>query len=258
MFVFNTVLVASVLLFKCDAGIVDTLQKCSIKNDECMSASFQKSVREIGSDGIPELDIPPIDPMHIQNASVVILGGITVTITEGVVKGISKCQIKKLHIDLDKQVGTQEVLCDLTIKGHVTIGGSSPTIKGLLGTSSIDGNGKGKVKLDKLYLNFDFPIYPIKKEDGNTYFKVFYENVDYKYDIEKATFAAEKILIGKDDITQLVVPYLNTNFKTLMKNIGKNLMDKAMEYFHDFSKKYFEGIPTKNYITEDLSDYVKN
>ncbi|XP_045769236.1 uncharacterized protein LOC123870113 [Maniola jurtina] len=254
----NVVLLSCALLFKCDAGFVDNLPKCSIKDDECMRALFQKSVRDIGKEGVPELDIDPIDPMHIANVSVTVMDAIKLILSEGVVKGISHCQFNSFHVDLEKQTGTQDITCDLTLKGSVSFGGSSPTIQSLLGTSSIEGHGKGKVKLEKVHVNFVFPFYPFKKEDGEIYFKVLNKNIKHKYSIEKATLSAEKVFLGKDDISQLIVPYFNSNWKTLMKSFGQVFVDKARDYYFDFATKFFEGIPTNKYIIEDLAPYVKN
>lgn len=56
----------------------------------------------------------------------------------------------------------------------------------------------------------------------------------------------------------IVIPYLNQNFKMLMKSFGNVFIDKAMEFYLDFLQKFFGGIPTKAYIIEDLEPYLKN
>lgn len=54
-------------------------------------------------------------------------------------------------------------------------------------------------------MNFDFPFYPVKKEDGDIYFQVANKNIHKnKYDVEKATFAADKLFIGKNDISKFL------------------------------------------------------
>ncbi|XP_023934096.2 uncharacterized protein LOC112043064 [Bicyclus anynana] len=257
MFILKLVFVACAVLIKCETAFVDTLSKCSIKDDECIGELFESSLRKIGSVGIPELNMPPIDPYKVTNMTIKVLEAIKLTMTDGVVKGISKCQIKKYHVDLDKQTGVQEILCDLIIKGNIVVEGTSPLLQGVFGTPSIDSAGKGKVKLDKLFLRFDFPLIPFKKDDGEIYFKILSKKIKYKYDVEKATFGAEKIMVGKEDMSKAIVPYFNNNYKAILEIIGDSIFDAAKEIFADILKKFFEFIPSKNYIADDLSYLVK-
>ncbi|XP_023934083.2 uncharacterized protein LOC112043053 [Bicyclus anynana] len=210
----------------------------------------------IGSTGIPEINVPPIDPFKFTNISVKVLDAVTITQKDGVVKGVSKCQIKKFHIDLDKKTGTQEFVCDLIVTSNVKIEGSGPAIQALFGTASFNGVGNGKVKLEKLFMHFDFPITPFKKEDGKIYLKASYEKAKYEFDVEKATFGADKITVGSQDIGQLIIDFLNQNFKPMLKTLGGPVFGKALEFFFKFSTLFFEGVPTNKYITEDLTSYI--
>ncbi|XP_023934103.2 uncharacterized protein LOC112043071 [Bicyclus anynana] len=258
MFVLKLVFIACAVLIKCESAFVDTLTKCSIKNDKCIAELYENSLRYIGSDGIPELNMPPIDPFKISNVTVTVLDSIKITLTDGVVKGISKCQVKKFHIDMEALTGTQEFVCDLTVRTNVVFEGSSPAAQGLFGTSSIDGTGKGKVKLEKLFLHLDFPIIPYKKEDGEIYFKTTKEKIKYKYDVDKASFAADKITLGSEDISKVVVPYLNENFKTILKTFGRVFFDKVIEFAFTSVELIYGNVAAKYYLEEDLTPYVEN
>lgn len=75
--------------------LVDSLTKCSIKDNQCVINSFEKVLHVIGETGIPEFDLVPIDPMKITNVSVNVLDAVTLTIQDGVIKGFKTCEVKK-------------------------------------------------------------------------------------------------------------------------------------------------------------------
>lgn len=74
---------------------MDSLSKCSVKDSECLKKLYQKMLHD-GEKGITELDIPPLDPMVFKNISVNVLDAVTLTINDGVAKGLSKCIFKKI------------------------------------------------------------------------------------------------------------------------------------------------------------------
>lgn len=59
-----------------------------------MKELFQKMLKD-GEKGIPEFNIPSFDPLRFKDVSINVLDAVNVTITDGVVKGISKCVFKK-------------------------------------------------------------------------------------------------------------------------------------------------------------------
>ncbi|XP_052741060.1 uncharacterized protein LOC128198677 [Bicyclus anynana] len=256
MFVLKLVLVACAVLVKCDAAFVDTLTKCSIQNDECLSNFYESSLRKIGSVGIPEINMPPIDPYKITNVTVKVLDVVTVTMTDGVLRGLSKCKSLKYHMDLKKRTVVQEFVCNLSIIGNIVIEGSSPAVQGIFGAPSIDGVGTGKVKLEKLFFRFDFPLIPFKKEDGEVYFKILNKNIKYKYDVKKVIFEAEKLMVGSEDISKVVIPYLNNNYEIMLQIIGPEFFKKGKDIFVDVYNMFIGRISTKNYLSENLSYLV--
>ncbi|XP_052741059.1 uncharacterized protein LOC112057160 [Bicyclus anynana] len=257
MFVLKLVLVC-VVLIQCDAAFVDSLPKCSIIDDDCIGGVFENSLRKIGSVGIPEINMPPIDPLKVTNVTMKVLDMVNIILTDGVVRGISKCKSKKFHIELEKRTGVLELICDIVIKGSIIIQGTSPALQGIFGTPTVDGAGKGKVKLEKLFLHFDFPLMPFKKDDGKVYFKVLHKNMKYKHDVEKVTFAAEKLMVGSEDISKVVIPYLNDNYKMVLEIFGGPLFDKTTEITTDFLKIFYENTPADLYIVENLNSYLIN
>ncbi|KOB65955.1 DUF233 protein, partial [Operophtera brumata] len=112
----------------------DTLPKCTLKDQDCLKDLYGTIVRDIGSTGVPELGIPAVDPIELQNVTVSVLGVVDITLVKGVATG---------------------------------------------------------------------------------------------------------------------------NEKFVMKNFGKAFIDKATEFYFEYAGKFFDVVPTKNYLTDDLSSFAK-
>ncbi|XP_013173285.1 PREDICTED: uncharacterized protein LOC106121989 [Papilio xuthus] len=240
-----------------NSAFIDTLSKCGIKDNNCQRKLFKSALQQIGKTGIPEVNIPPIDPIQIQGVSVVILNLVNITLIDGVVKGIKDCEFTRFDFDIEKGRGSQELQCDITIKGHYSVVATSPEIGAVLGGSEIVGDGNGKVKIDKLVLAFDYPVHVYKKDDGEIYIKCDYNKTAEKFDIlGKVTFAADNLYLGKENVSEFAVNYLNNNWKFIFKTFGRVFIDKATEFYNRFEKNFFDSVPAKHYISDDLTPYL--
>ncbi|XP_046978183.1 protein takeout-like [Vanessa cardui] len=236
-----------------------TYPPCSIKDNDCVIDLFQKVFHDLGENGIPEINLPALDPMKLSNISIKVLDEIVIFIKEGVVKGFKNCKINSFNINLEKQLAIPELYCEvLTIKGHFVIEGSSPLLQSLFGTTSIKGEGKTKIKLDKITVGLETPVSIIKKEDGQTYFKVLTNKPKYTYDIKKVTFEAKNLVIGKTDLSQIVTAYVNENWKTLLNTYGKEIVDKAILIVFEHIHTFYDNISAEKFIKDDLTPYIQN
>lgn len=52
---------------------------------------YKGLLQEIADNGIPELDVPKIDPLAIKNIDIVAFGMIKLTMKEGEAKGFKEC-----------------------------------------------------------------------------------------------------------------------------------------------------------------------
>ncbi|XP_072932632.1 uncharacterized protein [Epargyreus clarus] len=201
MFLTKGVFLTFLYLSLCEGFAVENLPKCTLKDSECQRSLYETIVAKIGKHGMPELGIPSLDPMILKDVSVSVLNTVNLTMVDGVAKGIKKCMFERFEIDIEKERGSQAITCDLVIKGHYWLSANSPLVKDLLGDGGISGDGNGKVKMEKLYMTFDFPFYPVKKDDGEIYMKCVYEDIIYKYELKgKASFAADSIYLGKENV----------------------------------------------------------
>lgn len=56
----------------------------------------------------------------------------------------------------------------------------------------------------------------------------------------------------------MVTDFTNANWKSLIATFGRYFGDKAIEFYYGVHAKFYDNIPTKLYITDDLSSYVDN
>lgn len=76
---------------------MEILQKCSFSDQICLKELIQGVLKDISKNGIQELNMPPIDPIRLQNIPVSVLGLINITLEDGVAKGIKECVIDKIR-----------------------------------------------------------------------------------------------------------------------------------------------------------------
>ncbi|RVE54629.1 hypothetical protein evm_000750 [Chilo suppressalis] len=132
--------------------------------------------------------------------------------------------------------------------------------RAMLGVSLCDKirNTEIRRRTEKLNMKFDFKFKVIKK-DGETYLKGKDGSLSYKYDVlGKVSFAANNLFMGDQDVSVTVTNLLNQSWKLVMQTVGNQLMSKAMERVKALIGNLFDHVPTKYFISEDLSAYVTN
>ncbi|XP_045449633.1 protein takeout-like [Melitaea cinxia] len=253
----------SFLLLSCslvysDASYVDTLTKCHINDGKCITKIFLKVLNDVGSTGIPELNVGPIDPLELTNVTLNVLDSIKLIITSGSIKGFTKCNVKRLSVDLDKQEGSQDLACEaLELNGEFYFEGFNPQLQKFFGTDSLSGHGKAMIKFEQVAMTLSIPVTVIEK-DGDTYINIFHNTINYTYSVEKAEFDIQELFIGETDVSQILLEFLKTSWKSLNQIFGTSFVDKAAELVLEYSKEFFDRVPTKFYILDDLTPYVRH
>ncbi|NP_001153663.1 uncharacterized protein LOC100301495 precursor [Bombyx mori] len=242
----------------CASAYVDTLQKCGKSDAVCQKKLLQSVLKSISKTGIPELDIPQIDPIQLKGFNVAILDLVNITLVDGVAKGVKDCTVNKFEANFDDLHASIELVCDITIKGHYSVYSGSPLIKNFLGGDNIHGDGNGKAKIEKFKVAFDFD-FTVEKRGDDLFIKSSIEKMKYTYDVlGKMVFAADNLYVGNKEQSASIVKLMNENWRILMDMVGKQFVEKAMNFVFNFTQKFFSNVPTKNYILDDLENYVSS
>ncbi|XP_068617296.1 uncharacterized protein [Battus philenor] len=241
----------------CESAYVDSFKKCSMKDDECMREFYQSLILSLGDNGAPEIGVNKIDPMELQNESVSVLGILNMTLIDGFITGIKSCAIKSLVNDFDKGRATLQTYCEhLTIQGHyiVDLADSIAQITSFI--HSTHGEGQGKVVIDKINVHIEFPFHFVN-HNNDVHFKL-HNDVMYSFNIlGKAVFESDSLVMGNEEGGKAIIKYLNDNWRVILESFGRVFFDKVVEIVKSFSNKFFDNVPVKNFIKEDLSSYVK-
>ncbi|CAB3254670.1 unnamed protein product [Arctia plantaginis] len=241
-----------------ESAFADTLLKCKIKDKKCQMEFMQKIIVDISETGALEIGIPPIDPFMLTNISVNVLNSIDITLKEGHAKGIKNCIIDRFEHSLENERAYLDMTCNITVKGKYKVFVSNNLFKDIFNGESLRGEGNGKVKIEKLKVKFDWS-YSIQKRNGEIYIKCKADKTSYKYEIMgNMLFAADNLYIGDVESSKVVTGLLNENWKVLVVPFLQPFMDKAMEYSLDYLHKFFDNVPLKHYITDDLSAYARH
>ncbi|XP_038214024.1 uncharacterized protein LOC119833879 [Zerene cesonia] len=259
MFRFQNILAFFCLgLALCESAFVDTLHKCDYKDRECLMKVIQNTLASIADTGIPEYDIPPIDPLHLQNIKLNLLNVIDLMILEGTVKGLKNCEVKDLKLNMEKGHFTMKVVCDVTAKGKYDITGSSPALKDLVGGSSVRGSGNAKIKIDKVMMKFDYTFDVVRRPDGEVYIECKKELAKYDFDLLGGSkLQLDKLYVGDVESSQILSNYYNDNAKTLWKTFGRSVIDSIADIAYEFIHNFFGRVPAKHYLSGDLSTFIK-
>ncbi|XP_063622201.1 uncharacterized protein LOC134794339 [Cydia splendana] len=242
-----------------ESAFIDTLTKCSINDEECLRELYQRVLQDIGKNGIKELSIPPIDPIELKNVTVNVLDQLEVTMVDGIATGVKNCIFNDFKTEIEKGHAWMDLTCDITIKGHYKLASDSPLLKSIFGKQSIHGDGFAKVKLEQLNLRIDYDFFIERGADGELYFKCKHNETQYTYNIAgRSLFYIDHLYLGNEDLSKYVTTFLNENGKFLLQNFGRSFIDKAMEFFYIFTHRFYDVVPIKYYITEDLTPYERS
>ncbi|GBP52318.1 hypothetical protein EVAR_38464_1 [Eumeta japonica] len=110
---------------------------------------------------------------------------------------------------------------------------------------------------ENVRIKFDFNFTPVKGDDGEIRLKCKKGHFDYTYEFgDRVTFKANNIFVGKQDVSELVVGFLNQNWKLAVNLVGKPFMNAIMAVVQDFEYKFFTNVPAKYFVSDDLEKYI--
>ncbi|XP_022114171.1 uncharacterized protein LOC110992597 [Pieris rapae] len=241
-----------------DAAFVDTLMKCQPEDWDCLKKVIKGVLEGIADTGIPEYDIPPIDPLKLTNLKLNFLDMAELTIKEGVVKGLKSCEITDAKLHMDKGTGLLKLVCDITAKGKYEVTGSGPALKDLFGPGALKGNGNAKLKIEKMLITYKMK-FDVVKRDGKIYLTCEKDLAKYDFDLQGPShLTLDHLYIGDVDSSKLIMDYYNQNYKTVWETFGKSTLVSATDIAYEMLYKFFGNVEAEKYLAGDLSKYVKN
>ncbi|XP_045769163.1 protein takeout-like [Maniola jurtina] len=206
---------------------------CKTTSPECLRRSLQAVLPDFVK-GIPELGIPSLDPLKVQNIDFVLPGGITVEIKEGFTKGLRKCRVDSVR-NIGGNQYEVKFHCNLLTKGKYRS-------KGQFLMFPIDGEGESKIKCKNLKVTCTFRIVTTTKPDGTQHFQI--QDFKSSHDYEgRVTFHLTNLFKGNPEISQAVLKFLNENWRSVSEEFGGPFFEYGVISILNNIKKFLDIIP---------------
>ncbi|XP_012263654.3 protein takeout-like [Athalia rosae] len=222
-----------------NADIPDFLKICrrsDPKLNECVRDSVE-SLKPYLKNGIPSLDIPPCEPLHVPQVEIKQGAGpvsIKSTYNDIEVRGATDFLLKSVKIDLDKERTRLKLFLP---RLEMT---SAYTMEGKILMLPIAGEGKawGNYTDINAVVTTQGEKYEMNKE---TYFRVTDFYVDFN--VGHASIHLDNLFNGDETLADAMNLFLNDNWQTVAAEIKPALEDTVAELFKDFANRIYSKYP---------------
>ncbi|XP_047509537.1 protein takeout-like [Pieris napi] len=216
----------------------DYIKPCPGLKTECLKPNILETI-PLFVKGIPSLGINSSDPLHQEKVDLELPGGLQIHFRDGLLTGFRKCVVETVsYLDLEADLSLR---CNLTVKGKYSATGRILIV-------SINGDGDAKIKTPNIQFESKL-IFQDVVRDGVEYRVVKDYKVKYQFG-EKVTFAFTNLFKGNPQLSETVLLFLNENWKQVVDEFGKPVVDTIIKATFDNIKRFFDKIP-KNELFVD-------
>ncbi|XP_045498923.1 uncharacterized protein LOC123696644 [Colias croceus] len=214
-------------------------------------------LKKLNNPGLPSFNVLPFDPIYLSYITVNLPNMVNVSINKAALTGVKNCVYQSFAIDSTEGLAKEEVRCNLTLKGGYTADAPNSVLAADFQTDQdLHGQGTGQISVVNLYMKIELPFH-FEKRGNNIFIVCSYNEGKCDYDYQgSVVFAADNLYVGDKNIAADVVSYLNENWK--QSSFVQTFIEEYLKIYFAYSKRFLEGVPTKYYITDDLTNYIQN
>ncbi|XP_004932669.1 circadian clock-controlled protein daywake isoform X1 [Bombyx mori] len=217
-------------------GALPDVQKCNLTDAVCLKTSAQSMVPQL-TDGLPDLGSKVLDPLYVE-AIKVDLAGLKLALTDAQITGMKDTIIDKLSVDLAKK--QIQVICHVSVylKGKYKASGKLLILP-------ITGDGDTTIKLKNLRIQMIYPFNLVKNSEGKDVIDL--SSYRYSYDVkDNAHFHMTNLFNGNKQLGDVMLTFMNQNWKALTQEFGKPLLEIPMEMVYNTVKTYLKSQPLED------------
>ncbi|KAL4709542.1 hypothetical protein ACJJTC_007273 [Scirpophaga incertulas] len=196
--------------------------------DQCIEKVISSGGPQF-TDGIPALDIAPLDPMSLGRL-VINNPALKLTFTDTVVTGLKGFRLNSYRMHADRNKATIDVTANVTVKAHYVIDGKILILP-------IRGSGPAKIKITNLniVIKYDFDT-----RDGH------WVVTNYKdsYKMDHAYFKFNNLFNGNKELGDTLHKVMNDNWEPVIRDIAPVAFQEIIKVCVDECKKLFAAVPT--------------
>ncbi|CAG9112537.1 hypothetical protein JYU34_005006 [Plutella xylostella] len=226
----------------------DYIHPCEELTDECFTKATMDAIPGIVQ-GIPEANIPPLDPLVLErNISMNLPGGVKMTFHNGKLLGLRTCVPNKVSSKREKRTFIFDITCNLTIKGRYSVNGR-------LLLFNLDTDGNAKIKIWNQHIRLDVVEKVVTNAKGEGHYKVnsYKFKADYGTDLK---LNLTNLFRNNPVISANILDVLNANAKHVAQEMGGPILDYAIGYAMNVTQKFFDAYTydqlSKVPLTEDF------
>ncbi|CAH2054743.1 unnamed protein product, partial [Iphiclides podalirius] len=211
----------------------DFIHPCDDLNDECFTKATLDAIPGVVR-GIPEADIPPLDPLHLdRNITMDLPGNVKMTFHNGKLLGLSTCVPNKVSSQREKRTFVFDIQCNFTIKGHYSIVGRI-----LLFNLNTEGNAKIKIWNQRIHLEVLEKVVRNNKGEGHYKINSYKYKADYGTDLK---LNLTNLFRGSPEISANILNVLNSNSQLVAQEFGGPILDYAIDYAMNVTQRFFSA-----------------
>ncbi|XP_061378483.1 protein takeout-like [Danaus plexippus] len=237
---FYTFLISLFILFSESSSKVapDYIVPCPGLKSDCLKKNIQETI-PLFVQGIPSLGINSSDPLLRDKVNLDLPGGLKIEFYDGVLTGFKKCIVDS--VKYENLQAELDLHCNLNLKGKYRATG-----KVLL--FSINGDGDAKIKAHDTYMNCKIR-FEDRVRDGIEYREIKDYKVNYRHG-QKVSFVFTNLFKGNPELSETVLNFLNENWKEILDEFGKPIIETIIRITFNGIKKFFHQVPKSEIYIE--------
>ncbi|KAL3271593.1 hypothetical protein HHI36_022068 [Cryptolaemus montrouzieri] len=234
----NLSLICSIFLCSSTSKLPKDLQQCSQTDIACLKSAIQDALPKL-KDGIPDLGVPPLDPLRISKMT--IGSGKIVQLVQNYenvdITGLSEATVNDLSFDLDKGKLVMSLSAPLIVVKGVY------TVKGKILVLDVYGTGDCSIKLHKLTGTFSMDLETYSK---NNEMHIKGTNAKFVFDTEHGEYNFENLFDGNKQLGDNINAVLNDNWREIFLELREGYGAVVAEATANLSNKLFESTSIQN------------
>ncbi|XP_069683452.1 protein takeout-like isoform X1 [Periplaneta americana] len=237
----TTAIILAVLHLASSATLPATFKQCHQKDpslNECLKVAVQDAIQQIGTNGIPDLGVGPLEPMAVKEVKVDQGGhgpvAIKLQFTNLKIYGIPESTITKADTHLDKyqlisesQTPIFRFDADYVIDGQILV-------------LPIRGKGVCNITLESLTAVHDIKGKPVTR-DGEVYMEL--TSYGLKLKTKRLHTRFENLFNGDKTLGDTMNKVLNENHEVIFNELRSSLEKAFGNVFLEYSKGIFHNVP---------------
>ncbi|XP_030023584.2 circadian clock-controlled protein daywake [Manduca sexta] len=224
-----------------DSYLPPYIQPCEYHSDNfvnCVKTQMKKSLSEF-TKGIPELGVPSIDPVKLDDIKID-GNGLKLSFTGAEMHGLRGSELTDFKLNL----GNGPETFSLTFKSNMSLT-AKYEIDGRILILPIQGKGDAVILTQNVEVSLDCKLSHVNDALGE-HLKL--NSPNYKYNIEKTTFDLKNLFNGNKQLADTTLQFANENWQQLMDELAPPVIKQIVKTTIKTINKFFANVTIQRII----------